>query len=126
MLCTVPDDSALQQLQHRHRTAGRHAITVLSSFHHHPFLIIFLHILILHRSDIYILSDDAQSGVVALSLGDSVLHLPCLVTHSVFPECGCGNAHQVEDISVLPNKRAIWFLLHAHICIPPMPKSSAS
>ena len=65
-------------------TKGRYgflsdSITALLHLHIHSFFLV-------GGCDIHIISDNAQGGIVALTLGDSVVHLNCLLLHPILPQ----------------------------------------
>ena len=63
---------------------------------------------------VYIIPNNAQSGIIALALGDSVKHLCRLFLHVMLAQGLTGNPYEVEDITVPPNKGTIrfdWLLL---------------
>ena len=56
----------------------------------------------------HIFADDSQCFLVAVarSAHNAVLHLFCLGSHAILPQCPAGKTDQIENIAVLPNKGA--------------------
>ena len=76
--------------------------------HAHSFLEVLSFIRgVIHRSDVDVLSDDAERLVIVAGLTDAVAHLLRLVCKTVLLQSAGCDTHQIEDVAVLTDQRAI-------------------
>ena len=59
--------------------------------------------------NVHIITDDTQGGIIALALGDSMEHFPCLVLHAMLPQGLSGNSQQIMDIPISTYERTVRF-----------------
>ena len=76
--------------------------------HAHSFLEVLSFIRnVIHRGDVDVLSDDAECLVIITGFTDAVAHFLRLICKTVLLQSAGCYAHQIEDVSVLTDERAI-------------------